>query len=290
MKKVYKTITALLLVCILVIPGSLTANAATVAIVTDYSSLKTAIENKTDTIVVANDITLNDVININHDVTLISLGATIYPASGKRHFNVFRGDVSDITVTFQDVILDGKKIGGGLFTYSTNATINNAVIQNCYYVSGGAIYSTGHLTLAGCTIKNNTSNNGGGINSSGDITISDCIFTNNSVGSGRGGAIYATSATSILRCTFTNNDAYSGGALHFTSLSSTRIESTTISNNWAYSGGGIYSMGELSLILADITNNSAQFNGGGVFHDSANTLYNIYSNISNNSPNNIAYK
>jgi len=292
MKKVYKTITALLLVCIMVIPGSLSANAATVAIATNYQTLKTAIENGTDTIVIANDITLEDVININHDVTFNSLGATIYAAAGKRHFNVFQGDISDITVTFQNVILDGKKTSGGLFTYSTNATIKNVVIQNCYNSSyGGAIYSCGGLTLRNCKIDNNRGCYGAGVYADA-LSAYDCIFTNNVVNTSvGGGGICTTSTTSLSSCTFSGNTGFYGGAICFIPSSPTTmllIELCTITNNYAQYGGGIYNTGYSFFYYTDIKNNAAGYaTGGGIYNTSGATYGSFYGSIIDNSPNNI---
>jgi len=289
MKKVYKTITALLLVCIMVIPGSLSVNAATVAIATNYATLKTAIENKTDTIVLANDITLEDTININYSITLVSFtNYKIYSASGKRHFNVSNTvGGPTITIKFQDVKIDGNYLGGGLNIYG-DVTIENAVIQNCNTMYGGAIVSRGPLTFNNCNFVDNHSNYGGAVYATeGLLTTNDCTFTNNTA-TYYGGAIISYTNASIKTSTFTGNIANKGGAIylanHGTQLT---ISWSTISNNSAGYGGGIFNNGTLFFDYTSIGHNAAGYNGGGIFNTSSATYSSYYGAVNDNSPNNI---
>jgi len=313
MKKVYKTITALLLVCIMVIPGSLSVNAATVAFATNYTTLKTAIDNKADTIIIINNITLEDVIGITYDVTIASNGATIYPASGKRHFNVMNN--SQTTVTFQDVVLDGANIGGGIFAYG-DITIKDAVIQNCIT---SAVYNRGYINLTGCNINNNKATEGGGVFNSATMDMSNCTFTNNkayqdgggvycyaassvnmynckftnnNADAGAGGAIYATGSTTVNTCTLTGNVAYKGGAIYFTSATTSAnhlsVFGSTISNNAAGRGAGIYTTGNIFIFGNYFTNNSAGYDGGAIYININASTGGGYNDFNNNTPNDIA--
>jgi len=291
MKKIYKTITALLLVCIMVIPGSLSANAAAIAFATDYATLKTAIDNKADTIIIMNDISLADVISITYDVTIASNGATIYPASGKFHFNVLNS--SDITVTFQGVILDGNQICGGILTYA-NAIIDGAVIKNCVSSGNGAIYGRGRLTLNNCEFINNRSTSyGGAVVATAPLTVNNCVFTNNNAGAGGGGAIYAEYTTSITSCTFTGNVAYKGGAIYFgwenSSSSSFSYQLTLLNvdflSNSAGYGGAIYAQGFIYANHINFTYNSAGYTGGAIYFIANGSIGGKYIYYTNNTPN-----
>ena len=282
MKKVYKTITALLLVCVLVIPGSLTANASTIAFATNYATLKTALDNQASTIIIMNDITFDSTLTIKYDVTIASSGATIYALG--RHFYVRNS--GEITVTFQDVILEGKNGGGGIDAAVGNAVIENAIIQNCSYTYGGAIYSTGGLTLINCIINNNYSNRGGGVHATSSLTAYDCTFTNNKVIADEyGGAIYSRGAEVYLNnCDFINNYAGDGGAIYSIGTN-IGLSYCTFTNNNASNGGGVYATAKLSTDHCTFTNNRAGTNCGGAIYSTSNTT------ISNCTlTDNVAYK
>lgn len=304
---VYKIMTILLsmLLCFRISAPALaqestTSNAA-IAFATDYITLRTAIANQASTIIIQNDIILQDSLSINYNVTLASYTeATLTSAAGKYHF---QASVSSITITFQNVILDGNSIGGGIYSPVSYLTLDGAIIQNCSSLArndiyGGAVYSQGWLGLYNCSIKNNSSYSAGGGIYCLQLNAIDCDVTNNT--SANGGGVYIAHAGSVSSCTFTNNTASSsggkGGAIFYEAyLPNIRPMLTvfycTITNNSAGYGGGIYSNYYTVLSGNSIRYNTAYINGGGIFFgNGAGYSDNDTNIIINNSPNNIYSK
>lgn len=294
MKKINKTITALLLVCIIVIPASLSVNAAAVAFVSDYTQLETALAGKTSTIIILNDIGFDSTLPIDYDVTFASNAeVTLFQNSNsKRHFNV-NGSTS-INLVFQGITLDGNSIGGGFYSSTAQTYIEGVTIENCRQSSGAAIESSGWLGLKDCIINNNkASYYGGGIYCL-QLNAEDCEFTNNMTYYGGGGA-YIAHTGSLTNCTFTHNTTNEkGGAIFFSSDNpNTRpmlyLSECTITNNEAANGGGIYSNQYTMLLDTYIAFNSATANGGGLYMgmNSDYTSSNTY--IYKNSPDDVFY-
>ncbi|MCL2650129.1 MAG: Ig-like domain-containing protein [Candidatus Azobacteroides sp.] len=195
----------------------------------------------------------------------------ILSKSGRRHIAVTAS--GNTTLNFENVILDGGGVSGGIVTWVTanDVTINGAIIQNCYHGYWGAgIYGDelGALTLNSCIIRNNTCNGpGGGIcciaynnSNSAILIIENCTIINNkSVTSG--GGISADGPT------------LSGRQPNRTWL---RINNSTISNNEATNnaGGGVHS-GDETVITNSIINNNkcgSGYGGGGIFHGGVGLL------------------
>jgi CSLREA domain-containing protein len=150
-------------------------------------------------------------------------------------------DITDSTITENNVTRVGSGAGGGIYTFAGSITITNSIISNNSVLDGrgGGIYNVsngpGFLTITNSTISGN--------------------YAGGSALSGSGGGI------------FNHQDYYSRST----------ITNSTISGNSASSrGGGIYNSGESPNInfMLDITNstisgNSATNQGGGIFNNAA---------------------
>jgi CSLREA domain-containing protein len=138
-----------------------------------------------------------------------------------------------------DVDIEGLKITGG-------------VSHDCEGMGGG-ILNRGDLTLTNMVVSGNLADtDGGGIDNKGVLAITDTIVTGN-LASGAGGGIY--------------NDY--GGVV---ALSDTTVRSNTAAEN----GGGILNEGSITLTNAAVSDNSANWDGGGIYSglDSVVTLSN----------------
>ena len=142
--------------------------------------------------------------------------------------------------------------GGGLFMSSTSSlTLNNStpVTENTATSYGGGIYLAGTLNVSGnATINKNTASTGGGlyVDTTGVLTINSCTINENTAKSA-GGGIYTTTSS-----TFTMNN----GA---------QINSNLAKNNNGSIGGGAYFGGTALINGGEISNNYADFRGGGVY-------------------------
>ncbi|UCD85532.1 MAG: hypothetical protein JSU92_04905, partial [Deltaproteobacteria bacterium] len=170
--------------------------------------------------------------------------------------------------------------GGGMY----NGGVANLVVSNCIFSENSALYSGGGLfnysssaTINSCTFSGNSAGNyGGGVfNSSSSITIADCVFDGN-IAPYRGGGMYnLSSSPAITNCIFRYNEATGGpsanerGGGMFNNGSSPTITDCIFDNNLASQmGGGIYNF-ESSPTITNCTfnGNSVGFYGGGMYNE-----------------------
>ena len=173
--------------------------------------------------------------------------------------------------------------GGGVFTLNSGEG-NGTVIRDLVITGGtyGGIYCHGSgPTITNCTISNNTGRGGISCNSQGPTTtITDCLITNNSAnGWGGGGVGSFTGATfNLTGCTISNNTgtaAERGGGGVLVGGFVCYITDCTISDNTSSLGGGVcvlgktsnnyFNFGGVAITGSDITNNTANGKGGGVW-------------------------
>ena len=181
--------------------------ATTYTIITDnFAGLKNIIENiavSGDIIILSTNITFTDFININNkSLTIMSATSTpvVFTAKTSRHFKITGAVNNNMTLTFQNVILDGGKLGGGIEVASgcslqlTNPEIRNCLAAGTVQQQAGAINTatSSILTVTNGKIYSNISTDifgGAGIyaNSSTSITLNGCEIYENTASANGGG-------------------------------------------------------------------------------------------------------
>lgn len=231
--------------------------------------------------------------NITDNVTIQGPGADMLTVKSTGNFRIF-----NIT-TAATVNMSGLTLNGGLVSGTSGGAILNG--------------STGIVKINNCTLSNNSARSGGAIaNTSGVINVNNCMFKQNSCGNGQGGGIFNDSGTvtvtdstfsdgrgtegagvsnlsgmmEISNCIFSNNAvAASGGAIKNTNPFATmNITNTTINDNSAsFNGGGIYIFsGTVTITNSTISGNRSSLGGGGISNNGTATITNctISDNIS----------
>ena len=223
--------------------------------VSNYSQLKTYINQagEHDIIAISGDIVFpaNESITINKSLILRSSSGnqiSFTQSNARRHFIIdSSSNGGTIELTFENIVIDGKKTGGG-FEIKAGKTLElnltNSVIQYCNAQDGGGfLLNTGaNLTLHGGKISGNIGKRyGGGICvNSGNLTVQDTEIAGNTA-TQNGGGIYANSGNLIVQ--------------------SAKITENTASQN----GAGIYvDSGNLTVQSAEIAGNVTQQNGAGI--------------------------
>jgi len=139
------------------------------------------------------------------------------------------------------------------------------------------------VTLSGLGITNGKADNGGGIISGARLTVKDSTIFGNTANN-RGGGIYSTGTLNLIGDSIRYNTAtakstapYSLGGGIFNSGTMT-LTSGSIDHNYADGGGAIYNSGygsggaKLTMNGGTINDNTARFNGGGIWNDGVFTL------------------
>jgi hypothetical protein len=163
-------------------------------------------------------------------------------------------------------IIDGEyERRGILYENVINGTIEGFTIQNCraepfdygsgiYQLGGGIFVFSASIGIHNCIIDNNdTTGSGLGWGAgvycqwSNEIVVTDCTFTNNRTDRLGGGLAILDSTVQMNDCTFDNNDT-SGANL-----------------GW---GGGFYTSNtDATYANCTFTNNTADRDGAGIFHN-----------------------
>ncbi len=273
----------------------LIAQAGTILVPGDYSTIRAAIESSQpgDRIEVSPGVYPENNLIMPEDIVLIGKG--LHPG---------------------DVVIDGRGLGRIILSESVTrpSLIENLTLANgrasgasSYDQSGGALLSSNsNLRLSNCIFSGNEADSHGGAIRCNNSTllINDCLFTDNSAPNGGGGAVDCSYGSSPLfrNCDFRNNRASWGGALscrsdsspivtdsHFTNNTATGdlgfggavfsdfqatpvFTYSTFSGNSALYGGALASFqdAETNLENCTIIGNSAQYSGGGLFcHESS---------------------
>lgn len=198
--------------------------------------------------------------------------------------------VVNVTVTFENLTLDGNSYSGSIASATRlpglNVEVLNSVVKNYRGLAGiDASTSSGAIpgntvTITGSTIQNNQSPTaGGGVRARGDVVLTNSSFIDNrSNGASRGnpdggGAIYSVSGDVFIdNSTFTNNSAtVYGGAVW--SGGETNIADSTFTGNFSRGvgdGGAVWGSSNILVNRTTFTNsNAAQLadpaNGGAIW-------------------------
>lgn len=206
------------------------------------------------TIVLKNDLVLNQTISLNNNITI----------DGRNH-SISSLDVTNMFKTFAKITLKNIVFTNYHEIENLRAILNSGelTVLNCqfngfsYLTNGSAIYNSKKLTVQGTKFNNNYVNNSGGaIYSTGTLTINNSSFNKNHAGK-NGGAIYSTLNLILNQSVFSNNSANE-------------------------SGGALYSKGSgLNIKYSRFNNNSASLNGGALYSSSNSTVIS-YSNFVSN--------
>jgi hypothetical protein len=224
------------------------------------------------------EITLDDEIVIDSDVSIFGLGVENLAIDGQgngRVFNVASGStvtVNDLTITGGD---SGIGNGGGILT-AGDLTLGNVAVEGNMASNGGGIYSVGSLALNNVVVRGNTASYGGAIyQSGGSLTVTQSTIANNTNITLGGGLFTSTASVLIEDSTIDNNSAVAAGGI-YSFDSDVSILNSTISTNTAVGGfGGLYFNGtsggnSATLINATVANNNAGTGqGGGIYSQSA---------------------
>lgn len=245
----------------------------------DSDDMEYALADPTVTIIdVMNNFTLDDSLEITRDIRIesgVEGVVTITSAALERHFYI--DDQASISVTFNNVILSGNYVSGGIDITDSYVTIDGANIVNCYTENdwgGGAILAlnqqcvndefitTGTLTVTNSTFEGNASTIGGGaIGSYGQLNISDSSVNGNSTEKSGGGIMIIDytddDVTSLISDVDINENSADmlGGGVCVLGITLTVNEASVISYNTAAAAGGICSIG-----FTDISDSSINYN------------------------------
>lgn len=206
-------------------------------------------------------------------------------------------DTSADTITFSPSIL-----GGTIVLTSDLPTITRLVdiqgpgenglivcgnrVARCFVIGSGGLAAISGLTLT----QGNAAADGGAILNNGiltlaNVTISDSKVTGSAVGGGV--ATEGTGTLTATNCTIFNNSASAAGGVFLALGATATLTDCTISGNigtgTSGSGAGICSLGTLTVVSGQITQNrgaGASFQGGGLFSNNSLAASNVL--IANN--------
>lgn len=182
-----------------------------------------------------------------------------------------------------------QNYGGAIYS-AESLNINHVVISSSSAAAGGGVTVFGNTTaltktkISGALFaSNSTSTYGGGLDVANltSLSISKSTFLQNVATANSGGAIFASvNATStgmlITGCQISGNTASYGGGLYVTdshvaatskiTISSTKITGNTSTDVGVEGGGGLYiKSGNAVITGSTISQNTAQYNGGGIY-------------------------
>lgn len=227
-------------------------------------------------------------LTINRNLTFIADGPVTFTSKNQRHFNIPSG--KNITLTFEDVTLDGDSKGGGIEVKSgATFTTEGANIQNCKAEKGGAVYAyNSNIIIKGSMISHNTATGGATVGGGGlyaennsTVEISDSKFyENESYYYGGGLGVFNSRLTiddgSEIKENRVNRDRSggngSGGGIYVNKSTATIQDSVVSNNSSPWSGCGVYvfpsndnaASSSLTVKNSEISHNKGGEQGGGI--------------------------
>lgn len=253
-------------------------------------ALQSAINNPAvDAIRITADMHLTAALAVGRSITFIADSPKTIKATNTRHM-IIAG--SDITLTFQNVALDGSHTGGGIMAASDNQalTLKGLTMQNCHTAGfgGGISIFNGKLTVLDSFFRGNTTNGNGGVvlGSNAEITINNCVISNNA--GLTGGAIYTYEGRiNIQNSMIKENAAIHSGGVVATSHGNVAVSNSTFSGNTAETGGAVYLLtGTIAAENCEFSKNSADTYGGAIWTSRGAIVAKndtFYENTANNS-------
>ena len=279
-----KRLSSLFLFLVLMLTGSLSAQAQSAGIVGDgtpesctEASLDSAMSDGGSVTfncgALPVEIFLSAQKNIALDTQLDGGGLITLRANGSRHFFVPAGVALTLrNLTLSDGFVDGD--GGSIFNQGTlmidTVTLQNNATTNNF--SGGAIVNYGDLTIANSTLANNTGGNGGAVYPrwAGSHThIVNSILRENHAANatGWGGALLTWDGAVVVieDSQLIGNTAIEGGAIYNTGNSDITLKGSTLRENTASQWGGAIVNNQHMLIQnSTIADNTGNYQGGGI--------------------------
>jgi len=183
--------------------------------------------------------------------------------------------------------LNPYNLGGGLYNYNGNPTLDNLTFSANLALNGGGLYNAGgdpalsnvtfYANRAAASVSDGDSGGGGMFSLNGSPILQDVLFGGNTTGRFGGGLYVQGGSPTLTRVTFhTNQSAYYGGAMYNTN-SSPDMTGVVFRGNWAgssYYGGGMYNTsGNPALTNALFSGNTAAY-GGGLYTIDGNPILN----------------
>jgi parallel beta-helix repeat protein len=253
---------------VIITAGATIAEAATLNVPTDYSTIQAAIDAAADgeEVLVASG-TYNENISINNKaITVRTTDGAVIDGGGNGSVVTFLFCEGPSSVFDGFTIQSGSAGswgGGGIYCNNSSTMISNCTIKNNWADEwgGGILCDASWPTITNCIINNNTAGNrGGGIAcyNSSSPAITNCIINSNTAITGGGIQCELSSSPVFTNCIISKNTANNlGGGISFLGSTSMKIVNCTISDNYSYSyGGGIYSYSSSPLTLVPKVINS----------------------------------
>ena len=180
--------------------------------------------------------------------------------------------------------------GGGVILLQTTAVVQDCIFLGNTSSNGGGLHAEeSAVTLAGCLFMNNFANQGAGVSvDGGSCQISQCDFIDNTAYAWGGGLFAGNeAAVTVDDCNFLANSSESGGGFMMSGATGT-MSNCTVDGNQAFDegGGGLFEQfANFTVSGMQVIQNSASDGGGlGVTHFSTVDL--VDSEISYNSADN----
>lgn len=176
-------------------------------------------------------------------------------------------------LTISDTTIAGGSAAGG------NAFVGGAIASpgNVYGFAGG---QPGKVTATGLTVTGNVAAVAGGVYVAGTSSFTGGALTGNqatNASGGYGGGLYTsrlpvTDPAPVITLDGTdltgNTSALAGGGAAVGSGATLRIGGADVSGNVAVLGGGLYNTGTVEVAGSQVAQNSASFQGGGIYNGS----------------------
>lgn len=203
------------------------------------------------------------------------------------------GDANTVVVTRGTIEDNTAGSGGGIFSFEDgriDADAATVVVENGAEVAGGGVYLW-DAELVGGTVADNTAESGGGLFIFAGATIEGTLVSGNAATTG--GGLWMRDTVALLGVVVEQNTAENGGGAYVLEATVTADDGTevlgnaattlgggallvdaswtggAISENEAPEGAGLYVSGSGSgtsaLSQVDVTDNTADISGGGVF-------------------------
>jgi hypothetical protein len=215
----------------------------------------------------ADETTADNVLSLREAIGVVNAGSTS-GLSAAELAQVSGTLGSNDTIQFDPSLFVSQQtitLGGSELLLSSSVIINGPGLGDLLVISGNnasrvfEVASGANVTLSGLIVQNGTAGAGGGISNTGTLTISDCTVSQNFAGQ-IGGGIFSSGTMVATGCTVSGNTAaipaYSGSGGGGIAL--------------AYNYGVAFGYATISDCV--VSGNSTQYNGGGIWAGSYETL------------------